>query len=218
MRCGHLETWGVRSSERPDFRRNYCVLKQRKSSPIVAGDFGGFDMPFLIAILGVLGAAAFWWYRMKAMNEAARDVADVIGRVQGSVRRKKLRKQAALSPLTAIDDPVVAAATLITAIVSEDGPVLPQREAVIRAVISEIADKKKTDEAVIYAKWAASQIDDTTIVIDKLAPFLRERLDVAERNDLLQMVNRAAQGGEKRLEISDQRILRLRQKLGFEVN
>jgi uncharacterized tellurite resistance protein B-like protein len=175
-------------------------------------------MPFLIAVLGVLGAAALWWYRMKAMNEAARDVADVIGRVQGSVRRKKLRKQAALSPLTAIDDPVVAAATLITAIVSENGPVLPQREAVIRSVISEIADKKKTDEAVIYAKWAASQIDDTTIVIDKLAPFLRERLDVSERNDLLQMINRAAQGGEKRLEIADQRILRLRQKLGFEVN
>ncbi|RJT39783.1 hypothetical protein D3227_12630 [Mesorhizobium waimense] len=175
-------------------------------------------MPFLLAILGVLGAAAFWWYRMKAMNDAAREVADVVGRVQGSIRRKKLRKQAALSPLTAIDDPVVAAATLITAIVSENGPVLPQREAVIRSVILEIADKKKTDEAVVYAKWAAAQIDDTTIVIDKLAPFLRERLDVAERNDLLQMVNRAAQGGEKSLEIADQRILRLRQKLGFEVN
>jgi len=174
-------------------------------------------MPFLIAVLGVLGAAAFWWYRMKAMNDAAREVADVVGRVQGNIRRKKLRKQAALSPLTAIDDPVVAAATLITSIVSENGPILPQREAVIRAVISEIADKKKTDEAVIYAKWAASQID-TTVVIDKLAPFLRERLDVAERNDLLQMVNRAAQGGEKRLEIADQRMLRLRQKLGFEVN
>jgi uncharacterized tellurite resistance protein B-like protein len=198
--------------------RNFCVLKRSSSSPIVAHVLGDVGMPFLIAILGVLGAAAFWWYRMKAMNEAAREVADVVGRVQGNIRRKKLRKQAALSPLTAIDDPVVAAATLITAIVSENGPILPQREAVIRAVISEIADKKKTDEAVIYAKWAASQIDDTTVVIDKLAPFLRERLDVNERNDLLQMVNRAAQGGEKRLEIADQRMLRLRQKLGFEVN
>ncbi|RUV66668.1 MAG: hypothetical protein EOR30_09620 [Mesorhizobium sp.] len=175
-------------------------------------------MHILIAAIGLLGAAAFWWYRMKAMNDAAREVADVVGRVQGNIRRKRLRKQAALSPLTAIDDPVVAAATLITAIVSENGPVLPQREAAIRLMISEIADDKKTDEAVVYAKWAASQIDDATIVIDKLAPFLRERLDVTERNDLLQMVNRAAQAGEQPLKISDQRILRLRQKLGFEVN
>ncbi|BCH13985.1 MULTISPECIES: hypothetical protein [unclassified Mesorhizobium] len=112
----------------------------------------------------------------------------------------------------------MAAATLITAIVSENGPVLPQREAAIRSMISEIADAKKTDEAVVYAKWAASQIDDATIVIDKLAPFLRERLGVTERNDLLQMVNRAAQAGEQSLKISDQRMLRLRQKLGFEVN
>ncbi|MBZ9671452.1 hypothetical protein [Mesorhizobium sp. ES1-3] len=176
-------------------------------------------MPFLIAVLGVLGAAALWWYRMKAMNDAAREVADVVGRVQGNIRRKKLRKQAALSPLTAIDDPVVAAATLITAMVSEGGPVLPRREAVIREVISQIADgQKKTDEAVVYAKWAASQIDDTTIVIDKLAPFLRERLDPNERDDLLQMLNRVAQSGEQRLKIADQRMLRLRQKLGFEVN
>ncbi|MER9598993.1 MULTISPECIES: hypothetical protein [unclassified Mesorhizobium] len=175
-------------------------------------------MHILIAAIGLLGAAAFWWYRLKIMNDAAREVADVVGRVQGNVRRKKLRKQAALSPLTAIDDPVVAAATLITAIVSENGPMLPQREAAIRSVISEIADKKQTDEAVIYAKWAASQIDDATIVIDKLAPFLREHLDAAERNDLLQMVGRVAKAGEQSLQISDQRMLRLRQKLGFEVN
>ncbi|MDX8495728.1 hypothetical protein RFN29_29655 [Mesorhizobium sp. VK22B] len=176
-------------------------------------------MPFLLAVLGLLGAAAIWWYRMKAMNDAAREVADVVGRVQGNIRRKKLRKQAALSPLTAIDDPVVAAATLITAIVSEQGPILPQREAALREVISPIAQSpKKTDEAVVYAKWAASQVDDTTIVIDKLAPFLRERLDPHERDDLLRMLNRVAQGGEQRLRIADQRMLRLRQKLGFEVN
>ena len=176
-------------------------------------------MPFLIAILGVLGAGAFWWYRMKAMNDAAREVADVVGRVQGNIRRKKLRKQAALSPLTAIDDPVVAAATLITAMAAEHGPILPKRETVIREVISQIADnQKKTDEAVVYAKWASAQIDDTTIVIDKLAPFLRERLDPHEREDLLQMLDRVAKGGEQSFKVADQRMLRLRQKLGFEVN
>ncbi|CDX42008.1 conserved hypothetical protein [Mesorhizobium sp. ORS 3359] len=176
-------------------------------------------MPILIAILGLLGAAAIWWYRLKYMSDAAREVADVVGRVQGNLRRKKLRNQAALSPLTAIDDPVVAAATLITAIVAEQGPVLPKREAVIRDVIAQIAEgPKKADEAVVYAKWAAAQVDDTTIVIDKLAPFLRGRLDPHERDDLLSMLNRVAQSGEQSLKIPDQRMLRVRQKLGFEVN
>ncbi|MER8609492.1 hypothetical protein [Mesorhizobium sp. M1216] len=54
--------------------------------------------------------------------------------------------------------------------------------------------------------------------IDKLAPFLRERLDAAERNDLLQMVSRVTEVGGQSQQISDQRMLRLRQKLGFEVN
>jgi uncharacterized tellurite resistance protein B-like protein len=195
------------------------VLNEGRASLIVAAISGEFGMPFLIAILGMLGAAAIWWYRLKYMSDAAREVADVVGRVQGNIRRKKLRNQAALSPLTAIDDPVVAAATLITAIVAEHGPILPQREAVIREVIAQIAEsQKKTDEAVVYAKWAAAQVDDTTIVIDKLAPFLRERLDPHERDDLLRMLNRVAQGGEQSLKVADQRMLRLRQKLGFEVN
>lgn len=45
-------------------------------------------MPFLVVLLGILGAGAFWWYRLKMMNDAAQDVADVVGRVQGSIRRR----------------------------------------------------------------------------------------------------------------------------------
>jgi hypothetical protein len=165
-----------------------------------------------------MGAAAFWWYRLKMMNEVANDIADSVGRVRGSLRRRKLRKQAALSPLTAIDDSVVAAATLITAIVSEDIPLTPRGEAGIRDVIAEIADNRKTEEAVIYARWAVSQITDTHIVIDKLGPFLREHLDPGERSDLLDMVGRALPQGAARPPLFDQRIRRLRQKLGFEID
>jgi len=176
-------------------------------------------MPVLIALLGLLGAGAYWWYRMKDVGGAAHEIVDTVGRVQGNMRRKKLRRKAELSPLTAINDPVVAAATVITAIVSEHDPLLPQREAIIRDVISEIAEnQKKTEEAVVYAKWAVSQVDDTTIVIDRVAPFLRQRLDAHERDQFLRMLSRVAQGGEQSLKISDQRILRLKQKLGFEMN
>jgi uncharacterized tellurite resistance protein B-like protein len=175
-------------------------------------------MHIVLAALGLLGAAAFWWYRVKIMSEAANDAVDAIGRVRGSLRRSKLRKQSALSPLTAIDDPVIAAATLITAIVSEDVPLTPQIEKGVRSVIGEIADDKATEQAVIYAKWAASQINDATMTIDKLAPFLRDHLDQNERNDLLEMTERALRPDLPRPPRFDQRIRRLRQKLGFEIH
>ena len=175
-------------------------------------------MHILLAALGLMGVAAFWWYRLKMMNDAAGEVADVLGRIQGQFRRKRLRRQAAVAPLTAIDDPVVAAATLITAIVSENVPMTPPREAGVRAVIAEIADAKKTEEALAYAKWAAAQIDDTEVVMDKLTPFLRDRLDPDERNDLLQMTRRALPADQDRPPLFDQRMRRLKQKFGFEIN
>jgi hypothetical protein len=71
---------------------------------------------------------------------------------------------------------------------------------------------------VIYARWAVSQINDTSITIDKLAPLLRDRLDFNERSHVLDMVARALPPGVSRPPLFDQRIRRLRQRLGFEVN
>ena len=58
-------------------------------------------MHILLAVLGIMGAAAFWWYRIKYMSEAAGEVADTVGRVRGKMRRDKLRKKAAVAPVAA---------------------------------------------------------------------------------------------------------------------
>jgi hypothetical protein len=100
-------------------------------------------MPFLIAVLGIVGAAAVWWYRVKYMSQAAGEVADAIGRVKGSLRRGKLRKKAALAPVAAIDDPVTAAATVIMAIAAEEVPVSEALEKRVRAEIGAIAESDK---------------------------------------------------------------------------
>lgn len=175
-------------------------------------------MHILIVLLGLLGGAAFWWYRVRYLSEAANEVVDAVGRVRGAARRKKLRKQAELSPLAAIDDPVVAAATLITAVVSEGLPMTPVREDAIRVAISGIADSRKIDEAIIYGKWAASQIGDANVVIDKLTPFLRDRLDESERHHFLEMTGDVAAIGGDMPPQYDRHLQRLRQKLGFPVN
>ena len=175
-------------------------------------------MHILLALLGIAAAGAFWWYRLKMMNDAAGEVVDAVGRVRGNLRRKKIRQHNELSPLTAIDDPVVAAATLLVAIASDDAALGPDRESAARAEIALIADPAKLEEAIVYAKWASGQIDDAGTVIDKLGPFLASRLTDEEKNDLVAMTRRVALTQGPPLPALDQRMRRLRQKLGLQVD
>lgn len=175
-------------------------------------------MHIVVIILGLLGAGAFWWYRLKMMNDAAGEIVDTVGRVRGSMRRKKIRQQNELSPLTAIDDPVVAAATLIAAIVMDDVALNPNRESALRQETESVADPAKLEETVIYAKWAAGQIDDASTVIDKLGPFLSGKLTESEKIDLVAMVRRVALTEGPPLASLDQRMRRLRQKIGLQID
>jgi len=174
-------------------------------------------MHILLIVVGALGAAAFWWYRLKVMHDAAGEVADAVGRVRGNMRRKKIRRQNELSPVTAIDDPVTAAATLIASIMSDDVQLRSAREDALRKEIAAIAAEGKLDEVLVYAKWAAEQIDDTQVVIDKLGPMLANRLDENEKQGLLDMVRRVAMADGEPLPMLEPRMRRLRQKLGLVV-
>ncbi|MGB3502975.1 MAG: hypothetical protein WBA44_15235 [Mesorhizobium sp.] len=174
-------------------------------------------MHILIIIVGILIAGAAWWYRLKMMRDAAGEAADAIGRVRGKIRRNKIRRLNEQSPLTAIDDPVIAAATLIAGISGEDVALSPAREQMLRNEIAAIADPSKAEEAVIYAQWAADQIDDATTVIDKLGPYLAARLNDGEKADLIAMVRKVATEEGPLLPSLELRMRRLRQKLGLEI-
>lgn len=174
-------------------------------------------MHIILAVFGLLGMAAFWWYRLKLMREAAGEVADAVGKVRSDFRRKKLRKKAALSPVTAIDDPVVAAATIIMAIAAEDLAVSDALEARIRAEVGAIAaSEKQLDEAVIYARWATNQVEDVRAVIDRAAEWLKPRLNEREKEQLVAMVLSATPSDERHV-LFKQRIEQLRRKLGLEI-
>jgi hypothetical protein len=174
-------------------------------------------MPFLLAILGLMGAAAFWWYRIKFMSEAASEAADAIGRVQGQLRRNKLRKKAAIAPVSAIDDPVTAAVTVIMAIAAENMPVSAALEQAIRAEAGVIAgSQKKLDEAVIYAKWATDQVADVPTVIDQAAKLLASKLDASEKDELMDMLARVVPPRERQANYA-KHARRLRRRLGLEI-
>lgn len=172
-------------------------------------------MHIVVIILGLLAAAGVWYYRFRMMSEATNEVVDKVGRVQGYFRRQKLRKKAAIAPVAAIDDPVVAAATVMMAIGSEDVVVSDAIEARIRDAIAPIAaSKEKAVEAVTYAKWATNQVADVPVVIDQTAALLAGKLDEGEKEQLVAMVQSVVIK-EERHAMYAQRIDRLRRKLGL---
>lgn len=174
-------------------------------------------MHIVLAFFGIVGGGLFWWYRVRVASEAASEIIDSAGRVRGYFRRRKIRAAHHHSPLTAIDDPVLAAATVMFAIIGEDTLITDDHIAAVRSAIIEISDPHKVDEALIYAKWACEQIDNTVTVIEKTSPLLRQRLNDMEKRELIDMVGRAAAA----VPVSQnygQRLKKLKQKLGLEVD
>ena len=144
-------------------------------------------MHMVLFVLSAVAGIGFWWVRLRAAGTAASEVVNAVGRLRGAARRKKIRRQAQLSPVTAIDDVVVAAATLLTAIAAERGMLSQMHERTISREIGRLTTRSKAEEATLYAKWAAAQIDDATTVINVLVPFLATRLDEAEKRQLIEM-------------------------------
>lgn len=69
----------------------------------------------------------------------------------------------------------------------------------------------------IYAQWALGQIGDTAIMIEKVAPFLRQQLTELEKCELIDMVDDAACA----VPVSQrygQRVRTLKQRLGLQVD
>jgi hypothetical protein len=174
-------------------------------------------MHIILGLFSLIMFAAIWWYRMKYLSEAAGEAADAIGRVQSKIRREKMRKKSALAPITAIDDPITAAATIMASIASEDSVLSPILESGVRAQLEKLETGGKLEEALVYAKWASEQVANVPSVIDVAGKYLSTKLNDDEKHELIDMVMNAVPA-DKRHEAFPDRLKRLRVKLGLQVN
>ena len=145
-------------------------------------------MHIVLLFFGLLGGGLFWWYRLKVLGSAAGDLLDTVGTFRGYIRRMQLRRKAEESPLTAIESPVCAAATVILAIVADGSSIDERPTAAVRGVLVDIGSVEEVDEALIYADWACRQVGDTSTIIDKTTPLLRQWLSSSEKHELIDML------------------------------
>lgn len=140
-------------------------------------------MSTLVIITGLLIAATYFYYRAKSQSSMT---------VRFGVSNKRnLIPISKTSPVTRISDPVVAAATLLYSIQSEEFVLGDADEEIIESLLLKISNQEAVSSAVDYAKWAVFEVNDANYVIERLGEFLNAQLDEDEKIQLLEMMDEA---------------------------
>lgn len=172
-------------------------------------------MPIVIAIVAALGAAAFWYYRMRTIGQVAHEAIEGAQRLRGAYRRRRFRKRIESSPFLAVHDPATAATTMLVALATMGGCLTPAAEDFIRAELGNIVDAAIVEETFIYACWLAGQASDPNDVSLRFSKLWTTVLTPEERLQFYAMAARiSAMDGEPG-EMQRQSLVRLKDRLGL---
>lgn len=112
-------------------------------------------MPFLIALLGIIGAAYFWAQRARNARDVMGDVADMANDVRLAARRFGFSRKMNVHPVESIEDPRLAIAAIGSAFLElDDLPTAEQRELLQVQVRSKLrASAEEAEEMEILGRW-----------------------------------------------------------------
>jgi uncharacterized tellurite resistance protein B-like protein len=176
-------------------------------------------MQIILMIIGLAAGAAFWWWRIKMIGDAASEATNVAGRVWGKYKRKKFLGKVNDSPLEVIDDPATAAVILLYTIVTEDGAIGPEVEATIRREIISTISPGNPTELLTFGKWTSNHATDANNIILRYGDIWRAKLNDAEKQGLVAMVKRVSEatGNGTLSTVQKSRVAKLRQRIGLPV-
>ena len=128
-------------------------------------------MPAVIAILGVLAAAAFWILRARNVAHAATELADVANDVRLAARRFGFRRRSGQHPVEGIDDEKVAIATLGIAILELDHlPAREQQIALGRGLQRELGvNLDGAEELMVLGRWLMNECGGAEPAVARVA-------------------------------------------------
>ena len=128
-------------------------------------------MPFIVALLAVLGAAYFWLMRAKMGVEAARELSGVASDVMAAARRLGFRRRLNEHPVDALQDANVTVAGAGLAFLElADLPTTETRDALIVSLQHHLG-VSETDarEALIFGRWLMNECGGPQPALDRLA-------------------------------------------------
>lgn len=133
-------------------------------------------MPILIAVIGALSAALFWYYRMKAAKEAATELLDVANDVRLAARRFGYKRRTKTHPTDTVDDARLAAAGIVAAIASMSGYLEKSQIEEMTRQFKATFDTSPKDavEITTFGRWISTQCQSNSEAVRRLSKRLYE--------------------------------------------
>ncbi len=128
-------------------------------------------MPYIVALLGLVGAAYFWASRVRNAGYIAQDLANMAGDVMGAARRLGFRRRANVHPVDSIEDPAIAIAALGTAFMELGGlPTQEQQDALSLSLQRHTRRSvKDAEEEMILGRWLVNECNGAEPAIARLS-------------------------------------------------
>lgn len=154
-------------------------------------------MAVLGVILAIIGGIGFWWWRVQQVRGAAENVIDLAGKARGMVSRARFKHRAGSSVLSGVDNPGMAAATLLYSLMALKRPLVLADEDKIDGVLETTCRmaKKDREDAMAFAAWASGQVADTSEIVRRFTPLWTSSLEQPQRQELVEMALAAAELG-----------------------
>ena len=132
-------------------------------------------MHIIFALIGFLGFLAVWYWRLKALQEVARDGRKVVETVANLPRKMRFKNRSGKGGLGVVDDPREAAAILMLEIAQARGTLTERQEAIIRGEIMHHFDFQETDANALLAQagWLSRNAGASHVVMSKMTDFVR---------------------------------------------
>ncbi len=123
------------------------------------GNKAGWDMPYIIAVMGLLIGAYFWIQRARMAAEATQDLVGVAQDVLAAAKRFGFRRKLNLHPVESLEDPDVAIAGAGVAFLELGGlPSAEQQDKLIASLQSHLGQgQNKAEEAAILGRWLVAE-------------------------------------------------------------
>lgn len=143
-------------------------------------------MPFIVLVLGAVGAAIWWWVRSNP-SDAVHVARDVVTTVRNAPRKLAFRKQLEAHPVEGIDDPNIAICAIAQAFIELDSlPTSDQRAQLHLTLRRKLGtDEDITTEMQVLGRWLLTQCQGPKPAIPRLGRRLY-KLEAARSWNLLQ--------------------------------